>query len=825
MYRFSQLQEQLTQNEQTQAIQKWWNSDRFRNCYRPYTAQQVSLLKDTHQEVHYSNYMSIKLYKLLCQLKKDKSFSFSMGAMDTVQVINFSKYSTTIYLSGWQCSSTASNEPGPDYADYPSDTVPKKCDQLTRMQRLQDRRRKLEGKDTDYLTPIICDADAGFGGTSSVMKLIKLLIESGAAGIHIEDQRADLKKCGHMSGKVLTSTSAHMKKLIACRLQADLMGSELLIIARTDALDAKYIETDYDVIDQPFVIGKVDGVNLTYPEAGKYLLQKLGRLELINQWMNGCMGGIKSARLLAKKLGFELDWEPNRNQDGFYEIKGSVQYCAIRGKQYLKVADALWMETSKPNLQEAKELSDSLQWELSNNKFLCYNCSPSFNWRSFSFSDDDLLNFNKKLGEMGFTWQFITLAGFHLTALASEKLSKDIKERSMLAYVETIQKQEEIHKVDQLKHQLWSGTELLDYLGQMVSPDSLVSQGKEDCQRFLPRERAEEHSFEDAMVYIKLRNHGLQKQKARDFVKQQHCKIDSTQKKHGPPGYKIFHTKVDQFKLIKGYIRWQMVGKLKYEEIEQDKFQQARNPLGLLLEHKKDEQLRLQQLKDFYNEMENKYKLTEISKDSMIEKLRSLSNDTNYKNRVPQYMMKFKNQVYYELADYFMEQPFLEQDSLVQQMEAFEDLLPQKQRSRLKIEPKIIEKFPSAMPEQVFQRRSRILKELSLTYRGKLTIKEPSEDVQKQARKTFKQDFNESNYVSKLQEFPSASVISSVQDFDENTPKKRFSILTPRDSYRLKGIQELTQQESFKAKLQTALKNRFINNSSLSPIQKILKTQ
>ncbi|CAD8088697.1 unnamed protein product [Paramecium sonneborni] len=508
MNRLSQLSGQFDEEQKLQQqiieLDNWFKSPRFNNVLRPYTAKQVAEVRGQIVPNQYSDFMARKFYNLMMDLKQNNGFSLACGALDTVQVINMSKYMTSIYVSGWQCSSSASttNDPGPDFADYPYDTVPKKCDQLVKMQRFQDRRQQYERslitpeqrkqkKPYDYLVPVICDADAGFGGTSSVMKLTKLFIESGAAGIHLEDQRPDLKKCGHMAGRVVTSTNTHVQKLIASRLQADMMGNELFIIARTDALGARFIETNVDLIDQPYILGitKFHDKPCTYPEAGVFIIEKIiekeKRIQATNLWLKQCeIGGIKKAKELAKKLGFELDfdWEKCRNPDGFYALQSSVHYCAIRAKEYLKYADALWMETSTPDLKVAKELSDELQFELQNNKVLCYNCSPSFNWSKFGFSDGELKNFNSELGKLGYTWQFITLAGFHLNALQSERFSKDLSERYMLAYVEDIQRKEEKHNVDQLRHQKWSGAELIDHVMTIVNQSTLISSGEDSTE-------------------------------------------------------------------------------------------------------------------------------------------------------------------------------------------------------------------------------------------------------------------------------------------------------------------------------------------------------
>lgn len=526
-------------------IEQWWSDPRWKNTKRIYSAQDVAARRGTFPPIQYpSSVQAKKLYKVLQEHRKRGTVARTFGALDPIHISQMAKYLDTIYVSGWQCSSTAStsNEPGPDLADYPMDTVPNKVDHLFKAQLFHDRKQlenraratsqkelDAQGPPIDYMTPIIADGDAGHGGLTAVFKLTKMFIERGAAGIHMEDQTSTNKKCGHMAGRCVIPVQEHVNRLSTVRMCADIMHSDLVIVARTDSEAATLISSTIDVRDHYYVVGATNPEVEDQPFAevmDKAILAGASSSELAQIEAQWCKkAGLKlfheafaeelqksnvsnkervlaefqrkvgpytgtphrEAQKLAKKLlGHEVyfNWDVPRVREGLYRYQGGTQCAVMRARAFAPFADLVWMESNYPDYPQAKQFAEGVREEFPNH-MLAYNLSPSFNWTK-AMSTEEQGTFIERLGKLGYNWQFITLAGLHTTALAVNNFSREFAKHGMKAYAQNVQQKEMDEGVDVLKHQKWSGAEYIDSLLKLaqggVSATAAMGQGVTEDQ-------------------------------------------------------------------------------------------------------------------------------------------------------------------------------------------------------------------------------------------------------------------------------------------------------------------------------------------------------
>jgi len=395
---------------------------KLENIISNYTEEDVEKLRGTFN-VEYT--VSKNLSKKLWSLLNTEKYINTLGALSGNHAIQHAKAGLkAIYLSGWQVAADANSagEMYPDQSLYPYDSAPKlvesminalmRADQIQYMEILEG---KMDPKNsTDYHMPIIADGEAGFGGPLNVFELTKRFIKAGAAGVHFEDQLASEKKCGHMGGKVLIPTQNAIRNLKAARLASRVLNVPLVILARTDANAAKLITSDIDENDKPFLTG-------------------------------------------------------DRSSEGFFYVKDGIQQAISRGLAYAPYCDLLWCETAKPDLREAEVFAKAIH-EKFPGKLLAYNCSPSFNWKKY-LNDSEIESFQQKLGDMGYKFQFITLAGFHVQNYSVFRFATEYKNKGMAAF-SNIQQQEfgaEKEGYTAIKHQREVGTTYFDAIAQIIS--------------------------------------------------------------------------------------------------------------------------------------------------------------------------------------------------------------------------------------------------------------------------------------------------------------------------------------------------------------------
>ena len=404
------------QDQETRAIiTDWATNPRWAGIKRPYRAEDIIRLRG-----------KIKIEYTLARLGAEKlwdklhkqDYVAGLGALTGNQAIQEVQAGLdAIYLSGWQVAADANlaGEMYPDQSLYPANSVPMVVQRINSALMRASQIQSVDGQeDIDYMVPIVADAEAGFGGNLNAYELMAAMIRAGDAGVHFEDQLSSAKKCGHLGGKVLVPTKEAINKLVAARLASDVLGVPTLIVARTDADAAGLLTSDVDLRDQRFITGK-------------------------------------------------------RTSEGFFETKAGIAQAIDRGLSYTPYADLLWMETSNPNLEEARQFAEAIHAKYPG-KLLAYNCSPSFNWAS-KLSRAEMLTFREDLAALGFKFQFITLAGFHALNTSMFEISMAYRQRGMAGYSE-LQEREfglQQHGFRAVKHQTFVGTGFFDAVQNIVT--------------------------------------------------------------------------------------------------------------------------------------------------------------------------------------------------------------------------------------------------------------------------------------------------------------------------------------------------------------------
>jgi len=392
-----------------------WSGERWNGIERPYSRNDVARLRGS-VDIEYT--LARLGAERLWQLLRDEPYVAALGAMTGGQAVQMVKAGLeSIYVSGWQVAADANlgAHTYPDQSLYPANSAPALVKRLNNALLRADQIATAEGDASTYwLAPILADAEAGFGGPLNAFELMKAMIEAGAAAVHFEDQLASEKKCGHLGGKVLVPTSQFVRTLLAARLAADVCGVPTILVARTDSLSATLLTSDVDERDAEFVTGE-------------------------------------------------------RTPEGFFRIQAGIESAIARSLAYAPYADMLWFETSTPDLGEATEFAQAIH-ERFPGKLLTYNCSPSFNWRKH-LDEDGIATFQERLAELGYRYQFVTLAGFHALNESMFELAHGYAARGMGAYVE-LQEREfalEEHGYTATRHQREVGAGYFDKVIEVVS--------------------------------------------------------------------------------------------------------------------------------------------------------------------------------------------------------------------------------------------------------------------------------------------------------------------------------------------------------------------
>jgi len=407
----------IDRQQRIDALKKdWAENPRWNGITRNYSAKDVVALQGSVQIEHTLGKLGAER---LWNLMHTEPFVNALGAVTGNQAMQMVRAGLkAIYLSGWQVAADANmaGQMYPDQSLYPANSGPMLVKRINAALQRADQINHAEGKNGTYwFAPIVADAEAGFGGPLNAFELMKAYIEAGASGVHFEDQLASEKKCGHMGGKVLVPTSQFIRTLNAARLAADVLNVPTVLVARTDADSAKLLTSDVDPRDREFIISD------------------------------------------------------ERTPEGFYRVRSGIDASIARGLAYAPYADLIWMETSTPNLEQARAFAEAIHREYPG-KMLAYNCSPSFNW-TLNLDEATIAKFQRELGAMGYKYQFITLAGFHALNYSMFELAQGYRDRQMSAYVEL--QQAEFAAVDDgytaVKHQHEVGVSYFDKVSEAIS--------------------------------------------------------------------------------------------------------------------------------------------------------------------------------------------------------------------------------------------------------------------------------------------------------------------------------------------------------------------
>ena len=405
----------MTKQQAIEEIETAWKSARWAGVERSYTAEDVYKLRGS-VAIEYS--VARKGAEGLWERLQQDQHVAALGALTGNQAVQMAQAGLeAIYLSGWQVAADANTggQMYPDQSLYPANSVPQVVRAINNALLRADQVAHSEGAEgMHWMLPIVADAEAGFGGSLNAFELMKAMIEAGAAGVHFEDQLSSAKKCGHMGGKVLVPTREAVQKLLAARLAADVLGVPTLLIARTDANGAQLITSDCDPRDAPFLTSE-------------------------------------------------------KTVEGFFRITGGLDTAIARGLAYAPHCDLIWCETSEPNFAEAERFAKAIHAQYPG-KLLAYNCSPSFNWKQ-KLGDEEIASFQRRLGEIGYKFQFVTLAGFHALNLSMFELAKAYRSEGMFAYSRLQQREFALAEdgYGAVRHQRFVGTGYFDMVATTIS--------------------------------------------------------------------------------------------------------------------------------------------------------------------------------------------------------------------------------------------------------------------------------------------------------------------------------------------------------------------